>query len=135
MSKSSTKQFDAVWILNSADSDRCHLNTIFSNIEAFIGPGMRGMTTVIITKCDGMMQRGDYFQNPNRDPFTLPDEYEDEPDEEIREGLFWVKLMKKDQPFEFSNDKKLTSKPICWTNRPKALSKRLAMPVTTIEET
>jgi hypothetical protein len=99
MSKSSTKQFDAVLILHSANSDRCHLNTIFSKIEAFIGPGMRGMTSVIITKCDGVMESGDYFQYPNIDPFNLPEGYYDEPDKDIREGLFWVKIMKKDQPF------------------------------------
>ena len=31
MSKSSTKQFDAVWIVHSAKSDRSYLNAIFSN--------------------------------------------------------------------------------------------------------
>jgi hypothetical protein len=80
MSKSSTKQFDAVWILHSANSDRCYLETIFSNFEAFIGPGMRGMTTVIITKCDGVMKSGDYIQYPNIDPFILPKGYNDELD-------------------------------------------------------
>jgi hypothetical protein len=80
MSKSSTKQFDAVWILHSANSDRCYLGAIFSNFEAIIGPGMQGMTTVIITKCDGVMERGDYFQYPNLDPFILPECYNDELD-------------------------------------------------------
>ena len=61
MSNSSTKQIDAVWILHSAKSDRCHLEEIFSQFEAFIGPDMRGMTTVIITQCDTVMERGDYF--------------------------------------------------------------------------
>jgi hypothetical protein len=42
--------------------------------------------------------------------------------------------MKKDKPFEFSNDKKLSSKPICWTNKPTILSKKLVMPAKTIEE-
>jgi hypothetical protein len=44
-------------------------------------------------------------------------------------------MMQAGQPFEFAEDKKLTSKPICWTNKPKLLNKSLAMPVTTIEET
>jgi len=135
MSESSTKQFDAVWIVHSAKSDRCHLEAIFSNFEDFFRPGMRGITTVIISKCDSVMERGDYFQYPNIDPFTLPEEYEDELDKVIREELFWVKIMKKDQPFEFSEDKKLSSKPICWTNKPTILSKRLAIPVKTIEKT
>jgi hypothetical protein len=77
MSKSSTKQFDAVWILHSANSDRCHLNAIFSNIEAFLGPEMQGITTVIITKCDFVMKSGDYFQYPG-DPFIEPKGYDDD---------------------------------------------------------
>jgi hypothetical protein len=43
--------------------------------------------------------------------------------------------MKKDQPFEFSENKKLTSKPICWMNKPPLLSKKLREKVITIEET
>ena len=103
MSEQSTKQFDAVWILHSAKSDRCHLESIYSNFEAFIGPGMRGMTTVIVTKCDSVMQTGDYFQRP--DPFILPQCYDDdELDNDTKEELFWVKMMKKDQPFEFAEN-------------------------------
>ena len=94
MSESSTKQFDAVWILHSANSDRCYLEAIYTNFEAFIGSGMRGMTTVIITKCDSKMERGDYFQFPNKDKFKLPKGYEEELDKDIREELFWIKIMK-----------------------------------------
>ena len=43
--------------------------------------------------------------------------------------------MQADQPFQFSEDKKLYSKPICWTNNPANLSRKLKMPVKTIEET
>jgi hypothetical protein len=43
--------------------------------------------------------------------------------------------MKKDQPFEFAENRKLTSKPICWTNKPLLLSKKLGEKVITIEET
>jgi hypothetical protein len=61
MNESSTKQIDAVWILHSAKSDRCHLQDIFSKFEAFIGPEMRKLTTIIITQCDTVMEFGDYF--------------------------------------------------------------------------
>ena len=43
--------------------------------------------------------------------------------------------MKKDQPFKFAENKKLTSKPICWTNMPARLSKRLGEKASAIEET
>ena len=61
MNESSTKQIDAVWIVHGAKSERCYLEAIFSHFEAFIGPYMRGMTTVIITQSDTVMERGDYF--------------------------------------------------------------------------
>jgi flagellar biosynthesis GTPase FlhF len=93
MRESSTKQIDAVWILHSANSDRCHLEAIYSNFEAFIGPGMQGMTTVIITKCDEKMKKGDYFQYPNANQFILPEKY-NQLDEDDREERFWVKIMK-----------------------------------------
>jgi hypothetical protein len=106
MSKSSTKQFNAVWIVHSAKSDRCHLEAIFLNFEDLFGPGMREMTTVIITKCDSMMERGDYFQYPCTDSFILPEEYK-KLDEDDRKERFWVKIMKKEQPFEFAENKNL----------------------------
>ena len=121
MKESTTKQIDAVWILHSAKSDRCQLKDIFSKFEAFIGPEMRGMTTIIITQCDRVMETGDYFQYPKEDPFKVPEYYNDE-DEENLEDLFWVNIMKPDQPFEFAEDKMLHSKPICWTTKPKKLS-------------
>ena len=46
-----------------------------------------------------------------------------------------MKIMQPGQPFAFANDKKLYSKPICWTNKPSNLSRKLRMPVETIEET
>jgi hypothetical protein len=44
-------------------------------------------------------------------------------------------MMQAGQPFEFAENKKLTSKPICWTNKPKLLNKSLAIPVEAIEAT
>jgi hypothetical protein len=43
--------------------------------------------------------------------------------------------MQQDQPFMFAKDKMLHTKPICWSNEPENLSRRLEMPVETIEET
>lgn len=93
---------------------------------------MPGITTVIITKCDSMMKLDDYFQYPNIDPFTFPESYTCL-DEDEREERFWCKMMKAGQPFEFSEVNKLSSKPICWTNKPKLLSKSPAITDTTIE--
>lgn len=62
------------------------------------------MTTIIMTQCDMMMEHGDYFQYPKADPFKVPEEY-NELDEEIRNDLFWVKIMQADQPFEFAKHK------------------------------
>lgn len=94
MSKSSTKQFDAIWILHSANSDRSYLNFILSKFEALFGADMRKCTTVIISKCDEKMLKGDFkqypnkeeikiimkegkfFQCPNTHPFILPKSYE-----------------------------------------------------------
>ncbi len=53
---------------------------------------MRGMTTVIITQCDTVMERGDYFQYPEKDKFEYPEDYA-ELDEEIKKELFWMKIM------------------------------------------
>ena len=104
MNESSTKQIDAVWILHSAVSDRCHLDTIYSNFEAIIGPEIRGMTTIIITKCDSVMSIGDYDQYPKEEPFKVPKFYNDF-DPETQKELFWVKMMQPNQPFQFSKDK------------------------------
>jgi hypothetical protein len=65
----------------------------------------------------------------------VPEEYDDINDENIRKELFWVKIMKPYQPFEFAKDKMLNSKPICWTNNPNNLSRKLRIAVKTIEET
>jgi hypothetical protein len=56
-------------------------------------------------------------------------------DEEDQEDLFWVKIMKPNQPFKFAEDKMLYSKPICWTTKAKRLSGMLKIPAKTIEET
>ena len=90
MSKSSTKQFDAIWILHSANSDRSYLDVILSKFEPFFGADMRKCTTVIISKCDEKMRKGDFFQYPNDEemkkgdyfqcpntyPFVLPKSYQ-----------------------------------------------------------
>jgi hypothetical protein len=55
MNENSSKQIDAVWILHSSSSNRCHLEDIFSKFEALIGPEMSGMTTIIISQCDTAM--------------------------------------------------------------------------------
>ena len=41
--------------------------------------------TVIITKCDSKMERGDYFQYPNTDQFNFPQGYNDEQDIAIKD--------------------------------------------------
>ena len=124
MNEHSTKQIDAVWILHSAPSSRCYLEYIFSSFEAFIGPEMRGMTTIIITHCDLNMEKGDYFQYPKDNPFKVPEHY-NKFKENIRKRQFWVRIMQPDQPFEFAKEKMLHTKPICWTNEPDNLSRRL----------
>ena len=96
---------------------------------------MWGMTTIIISQCDRAMEGGDYFQCPNEEPFKVPEYYNDVDDEDTRKELFWVKLMQPDQPFEFSMDKRLFSKPICWTNKPANLFRKTKIPVKTIEQT
>jgi hypothetical protein len=80
------------------------------------------------------MEIGDYIQYPKEVPFKVPEFY-NEVDEEIRNELFWEKMMKPYQPFEFAKDKILNSKPICWTNKPANLFRKLNMPIKTIEET
>ena len=95
---------------------------------------MRGMTTIIITHCDSVMNKEDYFQCPKEVPFKVPEDY-NYVDDEIRKELFWVKIMQPGQPFHFFKDKKLYSKPICWSNKPANLSRKLNIPVKTIEET
>jgi hypothetical protein len=42
--------------------------------------------------------------------------------------------MQPSQPFKFAEEKMLFSKPICWTTKPKTLSRILGFPVETIEE-
>jgi hypothetical protein len=84
MNESSTRQIDAVWILHEASSKRCYMKAIFSDFEYFIGPEMRGMTTIIITQCDLVMESGDYFQYPQIiGPFKVPHDY-NELDEDLR---------------------------------------------------
>ena len=92
------------------------------------------MTTIIITQCDTVMEDGDYFQNPKEDPFEVPESYKGL-DDECRNELFWVKIMKPDLPFDFAKNKKLHIQPICWTNRPANLFRKIKIPVKTIEET
>jgi hypothetical protein len=43
--------------------------------------------------------------------------------------------MQPDQPFDFAKKKMLYSKPICWTNKPANLARKLKMKAKTIEET
>jgi hypothetical protein len=45
-----------------------------------------------------------------------------------------VKMMKPHQPFKFAEDKRLISKPICWTTKALKLSKKLKIPIEKIEE-
>ena len=135
MSESSTRQIDAVWIVHSALSDRCHLKDYYYAFEAFVGLEIRGMTTVIITKCDSVMSDGDYFQYPLKEPFKVPECYNDELDLDTLNELFWMIMMQPGHPFEFAKDKNLHSKPICWTNVPKNCSRRLNIPVDYIELT
>ena len=80
------------------------------------------------------METGDYFQYPNTDKFNLPQAY-NQLRENKKKERFWVKMMQEDLPFKFSMDKKLTSKPICWTKNFDDLSSELGMEVNTIEET
>jgi hypothetical protein len=44
-------------------------------------------------------------------------------------------MMQPSQPFEFAKDKSLHSKPICWTNKPSNLARKVKMTVKKIEET
>ena len=81
--KNSTKQIDAVWIVHDASNTRSYLEAIFYRFEDLLGPEMLGMTTIIINKCDIIMERGDYFQCPKEVPFNLPEDYNDV-DEDIR---------------------------------------------------
>jgi hypothetical protein len=81
------------------------------------------------------MEFGDYFQYPKENPFKVPEHYNEEDNEDITKEFFWMKIMQPHQPFYFAKDKMLFSKPICWTNKPANLCRRLRMPVKTIEET
>jgi hypothetical protein len=92
MDNSSTKQIDAVWIVQSASTTRSYLESIFSNFESFIGPEIREMTTIIITQCDAVMEKGDYYQLPKKGPFKVPEHY-NKLKENIRKNFFWVKIM------------------------------------------
>ena len=72
------------------------------------------------------MERGDYFQYPPKGPFKVPETEEyNEADEVVRNELFWVKIMQPGLPFDFAKNLSLISKPICWTNKPANLSRKL----------
>ena len=135
MNNASTKQIDAVWIVHDAASKRCYLDSIFDDFKGSIGAGLRGMTTVIITQCDKVMEAGDYLQYPKEGPFEVPAGYGDVDDAEIRNELFWVKIMQPGLPFDFAKNLGLISKPICWTNKPANLFRNAKMPVKKTEET
>ena len=79
------------------------------------------------------MTIGDYFQYPKEDPFNLPQGY-NLLKKEARKEKFWVKMMEAGQPFKFAEVNELTSKPICWTNKPALLSDILDISEQTIEE-
>ena len=82
------------------------------------------------------MDQGDYPQYPTEVPFKVPDGYNDpDYDEDTRNELFWVKIMKPELPFDFAKDKKLQSYPICWTNKPANLFKNAKMPIKKTEQT
>jgi hypothetical protein len=93
---------------------------------------MQAMTTIIITHCDMGMERGDYIQHPQIYPFMVPEFY-GELDERTQKTLFWVKIMVPDGPFDFAKNKNLRILPICWTNVPENLARKLGMLVETIE--
>jgi hypothetical protein len=95
---------------------------------------MLNVTTLIITHCDMSMEEGDHFQKPPIYPFTVPEFY-GELDESIRNTLFWEKMWQPNQPFEFAKQKMPHTMPICWTNLPRNLSRKLKLPVETIETT
>ena len=66
---------------------------------------MSGLTTIIITHCDMVMESGDFLQYPEVVPFNVPphyDDYEEEP--EIFNTLFWVRIMRDHLPFKFSEN-------------------------------
>lgn len=94
---------------------------------------MRGLTTILITHCDEMMRPGDYFQYPKKGPFKEPESYEKLSDK-ARNNRFWVKIMRPDLPFKFSENKMLHSKPICWTNDPDLLPDNMGIKVEEIEK-
>lgn len=77
-----------------------------------------------------MMRPGDYFQYPEKEPFKEPGTYK----EATRKNRFWVQIMRPDLPFKFAENKKLLSKPICWTNDPVNLSDVLDISVEEIRE-
>lgn len=125
MNNSSTKQIDAVWIVHDAASNRCYLESIFDDFKGSIGAELRRTSTVIITQCDKVMEAGDYLQYPKEGPFEVPEGYDDVDNAEIRNELFWVKIMQPGLPFDFAKNLSLISKPICWTNKPANLSRKL----------
>ena len=49
------------------------------------------------------MERGDYFQHPQIYPFSAPEFYGDF-DENIRNNLFWEKMMQPNEPFDFASN-------------------------------
>jgi hypothetical protein len=80
------------------------------------------------------MEGEDYFQHPQIFPFMVPEFY-GELDERTRKTLFWEKIMQPNQPFKFAEEKLFHIMPICWTNEPRNLSRKLRVPVETIEVT
>ena len=78
------------------------------------------------------MKKGDYLQYPTKFAFKVPEFY-NKFNQNIRQGLFWVKIMQPDQPFDFANKKQIYTKPICWTNLPEFLSMSVHVPVEEIE--
>jgi hypothetical protein len=62
---------------------------------------MQGMTTFIINQCDMAMEKGDFFQHPNKDPFKVPEFY-GKLNENVRKNLFWARIVQPDQPFDLA---------------------------------
>ena len=48
------------------------------------------------------MESGDYIQYPEKEPFKVPDDYNEETDIEIRKEFFWERIMQPGLPFAFA---------------------------------
>jgi hypothetical protein len=79
------------------------------------------------------MRPGDYFQYPKEGPFKEPESYK-KLKEISRNDRFWVKIMRPNLPFKFSENKMLHSNPICWTNKPESLSDNMGIEDDEIEK-